>query len=307
MHINLQQKGVWLTSVFCALLPLVRCYVAMCIWRWAEKFIVCGCSSMVWVWCNSRIWPNVVGFSTSVLQSLDSRGIEPLIPILEKSPQLQIWPHQWSDTASQQSIFCQVGEQKIVRWCQIRRVGRGINQFKATITHSSHCYYRLACRSIVLVKQDSLRQPFPGRSRIVYIVFFKVPNYLSSVGLSGREQCKLVSEEFEFNACHISLLVHNSVLVSLWTFQPTLVTCNKILMALWYRNNERPTIPRTIRLPQMKIYHHRVIIPFISAIIYAIFKVFRIIHKPGNRSKGLKRGCAVFFFKFHRKVHLLDL
>ena len=38
-----------------------------------------------------------------------------------KSPQLQICPHYQSDTASQPSFF-HVGEQKIVRWCQIRRI-----------------------------------------------------------------------------------------------------------------------------------------------------------------------------------------
>ena len=39
-------------------------------------------------------------------------------------------------------------------------IWRVINQFKATVTHSSHCSHRFVCRSIVPVKQDSLRQ-FP--------------------------------------------------------------------------------------------------------------------------------------------------
>ena len=38
----------------------------------------------------------------SVLQSLDSSGIE---ADPQKSPQLQIWPHHRSDTASQPSVF----------------------------------------------------------------------------------------------------------------------------------------------------------------------------------------------------------
>ena len=83
-------------------------------------------------------------------------------PDPQKSPQLKIWPHYSSNTASQQSVvFFQVGEQKIVRWCQTRRIWKVINQFKAKVTHSSHCNHRLVCRSIVLVKQDSLCQ-FPG-------------------------------------------------------------------------------------------------------------------------------------------------
>ena len=51
-------------------------------------------------------------------------------------------------------VSFQVGEQKIVRWFQSRRILRVINQFKPTITHS-HCNHRLVCTSIVLVKQDS--------------------------------------------------------------------------------------------------------------------------------------------------------
>ena len=43
-------------------------------------------------------------------------------PDPQKSPQLQIWPHHRCDTASQPSVFFHVGEQKIVRWCQIRNM-----------------------------------------------------------------------------------------------------------------------------------------------------------------------------------------
>ena len=38
-----------------------------------------------------------------------------------------------------------------------------------------------------------------------------------------KETMQLVSEKVEFNACQVSLLWQNSFLVSLWTFQPTLV------------------------------------------------------------------------------------
>ena len=76
-----------------------------------------------------------------------------------KSPQLQqIWPHQRSrETASQPSDFSRWGQKK-VRWCQIRRMWSLINQIKATVTHNSHCNHIFVCRSIVLVKQNPLRQ-----------------------------------------------------------------------------------------------------------------------------------------------------
>ena len=60
------------------------------------------------------------------------------------------------------------GGQKIISWCQSSRRWRVINQFRETVMPNSHCYYRLVCRSIVLVEQDSLRPfgSFPGRSEM---------------------------------------------------------------------------------------------------------------------------------------------
>ena len=54
-------------------------------------------------------------------------------------------------------IFFILRIQKIVRWFQIKRIWRMINQFKAKVTHSSHCNHNRVCRSIVLVEQNSLR------------------------------------------------------------------------------------------------------------------------------------------------------
>ena len=158
----------------------------------------------------------------SLLQRLDSHGIDALILIFGNSPQLQIWPHHQSNTASQPSVFFHVGEQKMVRWCEIRRIRREINQFKATVTHSSHCNHRLVCRNIIQVKQDSLRQfsrPFLNVSRNT----IQSPELLNHCGFIWKETMQLVSRKVEFNACQVSLMWHNSFLVSLWTFQPTLV------------------------------------------------------------------------------------
>ena len=53
---------------------------------------------------------------------------------------------------------------------------------------------------------------------------FKVLNLLIQCGFMWKDTLQLVSGEVEFNACQASLLWHNSFLISLWTFQPTLVT-----------------------------------------------------------------------------------
>ena len=92
-------------------------------------------------------------------------------PHPRKIPQLQINYDLISGPILLPSqVFFHVGEHKIVRWCQIRRIYRVINQFKITFTHSSHCNHRLACRSIVLVIQDSLRR-FPGDLKCIVLVF----------------------------------------------------------------------------------------------------------------------------------------
>ena len=101
-------------------------------------------------------------FFHRLLQHLDSHGTEDLILILEKVLNCRydlIGPIIL--LLSQFIVFLHVGEQKIATRSQIRfwRV-ININQFKATVTHSSHCNHRLVCRSIILVKQDSLRQFF---------------------------------------------------------------------------------------------------------------------------------------------------
>ena len=57
-------------------------------------------------------------------------------------------------------------------------------------------------------------------------------------GFIWKETMQLVSGKVEFNACQVSLLWHNSFLVSLWTFQPTLVRANyvgPIVEKCWWR------------------------------------------------------------------------
>ena len=151
-------------------------------------------------------------------------GIEALILILEKS--------STADMTSSLVRYCfpakcccffQFGEQKRVRWCQIRRIWRVIYQFKATVTHSSYYNHRLVCRSIVLVKQDSVCQ-FSRPFCKVSSTTFQSPKLLIQCGFIWKETMQLVSGKVEFNACKVSFLWYNSFLVSLWTFQPTLIS-----------------------------------------------------------------------------------
>ena len=95
--------------------------------------------------------PAVHTLLPSALQRLDSGSIEALILILKNVPNCRydlIGP----------ILLLLLSCWGTVRWCQIRRIWRVINQLKPTVTYSSHCNPKPVCRSIVLVKQDSLRQ-----------------------------------------------------------------------------------------------------------------------------------------------------
>ena len=75
-------------------------------------------------------------------------------PDPRKSPQLQIMTSCIIGAILLPScVFFHIGEQKISRWCQIRRIWRVINQFKATVMHSSYFNHRLVCRSIILANK----------------------------------------------------------------------------------------------------------------------------------------------------------
>ena len=161
---------------------------------WAEMFIGL-------LWCNGRIWPNVVYFFRHSLPCgphTSSTGVAALgfpwygssHPDPQKSPQLQIWPHHLSDTASQPSVWFSCwgtwNSQMVPNQENVE--GDQPVKFKATVMHSSHCNHRLVHRSIVLVKQDSLRHAIlQAVHEMSLVLLYKVLNYLSSVGLSGRK------------------------------------------------------------------------------------------------------------------------
>ena len=95
-------------------------------------------------------------------------------------------------------------------------------------SHAQHPLQPQTCvqkaRSIVLVKQDSLRQ-FPRPIWNVSSTTFQSPELLIQCGFIWKETMQLVSGKVELIACQIPLLWHNSflILVSLWTIQPNLI------------------------------------------------------------------------------------
>ena len=88
----------------------------------------------------------------------------------------------------------------MVRWCQIRRIWRVINQFKATVTHSSRRNHRLVCRSIVLVKQDSLRHFFRPFTKCLYHFSKSSITYPACVYI-WKKTIQLASGKVGFNTC----------------------------------------------------------------------------------------------------------
>ena len=64
---------------------------------------------------------------------------------------------------------------------------------------------------------------FPGGSRNVSSTTFQSPELLIQCGSIWKETMQLVSGKVEYNTYQVSLLWHNSSVVCLWTFQPSLV------------------------------------------------------------------------------------
>ena len=159
-----------------------------------------------------------------MLQHLNSCGIEALILILGKSLQLQIWPHHWFDTASQPGDFSCWGTEN----SQMVPNQENMEGYQLVQSHS-HTQQPLQ-------PQTYVQEHCPGETGFSSSVFqavwkcllevrtaFQSPELLIQCGVIWKETIHLVSGKVEFNACQVSLLRHNSFLVSLWTFQPTLV------------------------------------------------------------------------------------
>ena len=137
----------------------------------------------------------------SVLQRLNSRGIESLILILEKVLNCRICPH-WSDTASQPSVF-HVGEQKIVREVPNQKIMEDDQPVQ------SHSYAQQP-----LQPQTCVQEHCPGETGFPSSVFqavnemclllytFQSPELLIQCGFTWKETMQLVSGEVEFIATY---------------------------------------------------------------------------------------------------------
>ena len=119
-------------------------------------------------------------------------------PDPRKSPKLQIWPHNWFRYCfPAMKGFFQVGEQKIVRWCQIKRIWRVINQFKAIAIATTDLWVG----ALSWWNRTPLVS-FPGRLRNVSSITFQSPEVLNiQCGFIWKETMQLVSGKVEFNAC----------------------------------------------------------------------------------------------------------
>ena len=105
--------------------------------------------------------PAVHTLFPSVLQCLDSCGIEALILILKKVLNCRydfiIGPKL---LPSQVGFFFILGNRKQSNGAKSEEYGGWSTSSKPQCMHSNHCNHRIVCRSIVLVKQDSLKSIF---------------------------------------------------------------------------------------------------------------------------------------------------
>ena len=225
----------------CAHVPVASqwaLYVVVHVWGWAEKFI--GYDAMVEFDQNlCGLLFNILLCSLhtsyiSVCKHLDSSGIEALILILEKVLNCRIWydltigpiplPSQvffmlnMSGNWNSQMV---PNQEKYGGWWTL--------EFKATVTHSSPLQPRTCVQEHCPGETglpSSVFQAISKMSLEYYMdVLFKVLNYLSNAGLSGRNQCQFNTIDQEiFNLMHAKFHCHGTTpsLVSLWTFQPTL-------------------------------------------------------------------------------------
>ena len=124
-----------------------------------------------------------------------------------------------------QVLFFHVGGTKNSQMVPNQEKMEGDQPFQShSHMHSSLYNYRLVCRSSFVPVNRTSFVSFPGRLRNVSSTTFQSPELLNiQCGFIWKKAMQLVSGKAEFNACQVSLLWHNSFLVSLWTFQPTLV------------------------------------------------------------------------------------
>ena len=143
-------------------------------------------------------------------------------PDPRKSPQLQIWPHHRSDTTSQPSVSpCWGTENSQMVPNQENMEGDQPEKPEsrtAAIATTDLCGGALSWWNRIHFVS------FPSRFEMSLVsTTFQSPELLIQCGFIWKETMQLVSGKVEFNPCQVSLLWHNFFLVSLHTFQPTLI------------------------------------------------------------------------------------
>ena len=124
-------------------------------------------------------------------------------------------------TASQPIFFSCWGTEN--RWCQIRKIWRVINPFKATVTHWAAIATTDLCAGALSWWNRTPFVSFPGHFEMSLVLLFS-PELLIRCGFIWKKTMQLVSGKVDFSACQVSLLWHDSFLVSLWPFQLTLIS-----------------------------------------------------------------------------------
>ena len=108
-------------------------------------------------------------------------------PDPQKSPKLQIWPHCRTDAAFKPCVFSCWGTEifRISDGAKSGEYGGWSTSSKLQSHTAAIATTDLCAGALSWWKQDSLCQFF----KMSLVLLFKVPSYLSSVGLSGGKQC----------------------------------------------------------------------------------------------------------------------
>ena len=136
-------------------------------------------------------------------------------PDPRKSIQLQIWPHCRSDTASQPSVFSCWGTEN-------NQMVPNQDNMEGDQPVQSHSHAQQP-----LQPQTCVQAHCPDKTGLPLSVshYYFSKSWISQCGFIWKETMQLVSRKIEVNAyqVQVSLLWNSSFLVSLWTFQPSLV------------------------------------------------------------------------------------
>ena len=161
-------------------------------------------------------------------------------PDPKKSPQLQIWPHHRSDTASQVFSFLCWGTE-ISQMLPNQENMEGDQPVQKPQSCTAVIATTDLCAGALSWGNRTPFLSFPGLSWNVSSTTFQSPELVIQCGFIWKETMQLVSGNVEFNACQVSLLWHNSFYE---LFRPPLYVCECVTVVL-----ESLVSKETCRLP----------------------------------------------------------